>query len=706
MKTFTLSLFFLPVVLIFNSSPVLSQTVIRGSVSDQKDNPVAYASVAIAGTYEGTVTDDSGRFEIKTKLTGPVQITVTSVGLEPAIMDIDPGKPVSFLKFRLKEAYASLSPAVITAGTFAAGDQGKAELFKSRDLGTTAGTAGDIQATIETLPGTQRVGYTEGLFVRGGSGRESKYIMDGLIFPDPYYSNVPSLKQHGRLDPFLFSGTTFSAGGYSAQYGQALSSVLILNSRGMADSSKSGGGIHCFGGNVFHTQRWNKASLNTNVSYNDLSVYHSLSGTRTNWLKSPQIKELRLVFRYKPGKNSMLKMFADVSETKTGIRLNHTESLKPVDFTITNRNFIFNGNYTTYLKDDRSSVFAGASLSGNFDHITYAGTPKARSTQLAQAKVTFRNSLTNDIRLLAGGEYLGTFLYGRSDTIHSAVNDNLLALFTEAEATIKDKFALRAGLRSEFSQYAGNNLAPRISLAYKFSMASQVSLSYGTFNQLPDNMEMLYNPHGLSHEKASHYLFNYQYQLNERTLRAELYFKHYGTLLSEYEPAVVLKNNAGYAKGFELFYRDKTTIENLDWWVSYSYCDSKRKTIIKNKLVTPDYISAHSVTVVGKYWFAGPGFIASASLSYSSPRWFEYQDDSEARKSLAIPARYGIDISLIKPALILHKPALIFLSWQNITGYDKVLGYMRIPNMDEPFSVYRTEKRSLFIGIFINMYND
>ncbi|HEX2975864.1 MAG TPA: carboxypeptidase-like regulatory domain-containing protein, partial [Bacteroidales bacterium] len=206
MKSFPHSfLFFLLFLAIVH--PVSAQHIIQGTVTDNKENPVSYASVAIAGTYEGTVTDDSGRFELKTALTGAVRIMVSSMGLEPAYADVDLDQPLPPLSFSLKDAFATVSPAVITAGTFTAGEKGKAEIFKPRDIGTTAGTPGDMQATIESLPGAQRVGYTEGLFVRGGSGRESKYIMDGLIFPDPYYSNVPSLKQHGRIDPFLFSGT-------------------------------------------------------------------------------------------------------------------------------------------------------------------------------------------------------------------------------------------------------------------------------------------------------------------------------------------------------------------------------------------------------------------------------------------------------------------------------------------------------------------
>ncbi|MFW5699700.1 MAG: hypothetical protein ACOCXS_02200 [Bacteroidota bacterium] len=39
----------------------------------------------------------------------------------------------------------------------------------------------------------------------------------------------------GRFSPFLFNGIMFSTGGYSAEYGQALSSVLELKTPALFD---------------------------------------------------------------------------------------------------------------------------------------------------------------------------------------------------------------------------------------------------------------------------------------------------------------------------------------------------------------------------------------------------------------------------------------------------------------------------------------
>jgi hypothetical protein len=61
-------------------------------------------------------------------------------------------------------------------------------------------------------------------------GEETQQFIDGTLVNNPYYTSVPDIATRGRFSPFLFRGTVFSTGGYSALYGQALSSAVILES--------------------------------------------------------------------------------------------------------------------------------------------------------------------------------------------------------------------------------------------------------------------------------------------------------------------------------------------------------------------------------------------------------------------------------------------------------------------------------------------
>ena len=319
----------------------------------------------------------------------------------------------------------------------------------------------------------------------------------------------------------------------------------------------------------------------------------------------------------------------------------------------------------------------------------------------------FRAQAQSYCQFLTGGEFMSTRLFGRIDSLQSTVLDPLVSLFAETEASPDQKLAIRLGLRSEYSGYAHKfNLVPRTSLAWKFSRKSQVSFSYGIFYQLPDQLTMLYNPRGLSPEKAIHYIANYQYQQDDRTFRMELYYKRYDNLVTEYFPQQNYPGQAGYARGFEVFFRDRKSIPGLDAWISYSFTDSKRKTIVPGELVTPGYVSAHSISLVSKYWFSKAGMFVSASYYYSGSRKYAFVRNSHSTSFMPVPAYSSLDLSISKPVRLFSKPAMFFFSLQNVWGTDKLLGYTKIPAFAEPLRIYRSEKRTLFFGIFISMYNN
>ena len=126
---------------------------------------------------------------------------------------------------------------VITAGAFEANDENKVAVLKPLDIYTNAGAGGDIMGAIRTLPGTQSQSDQTGLFVRGGDASESQVIIDGMVVQNPFASNVPGVSQRSRFTPFQFKGMSFSSGGYSARFGQALSSILELNTTDLPESS-------------------------------------------------------------------------------------------------------------------------------------------------------------------------------------------------------------------------------------------------------------------------------------------------------------------------------------------------------------------------------------------------------------------------------------------------------------------------------------
>jgi len=215
----------------------LAQSEISGTVKDHKGEVVVGANVYIKGTYDGASSDVDGKFRFISNDTGKVTLVVSYIGHETNEQQVHLANKQINLDITLKSALEELDVVTISAGSIEASDEKKAVILRPLDIVTTAGAGADIYGALQTLPGASVVGEQEGLFVRGGDASETKTIIDGMVVRHPFYSSEPDIKQRGRFSPFLFKGTMFSTGGYSAEYGQAMSSVLILKSTDLADKT-------------------------------------------------------------------------------------------------------------------------------------------------------------------------------------------------------------------------------------------------------------------------------------------------------------------------------------------------------------------------------------------------------------------------------------------------------------------------------------
>lgn len=140
---------------------------------------------------------------------------------------------------------------------------------------------------INTLPGTATVGESGRLFVRGGEGYETKVFIDGLEVRNAFGATAPNVPTRGRFSPFLFKGVTFSTGGYSAEYGQALSSSLILNSNDLAEQTQGDISLMSVGGDLAYTKRWDNTSISGKVQYTDLRPYQHMVNQFFDWEQAP-----------------------------------------------------------------------------------------------------------------------------------------------------------------------------------------------------------------------------------------------------------------------------------------------------------------------------------------------------------------------------------------------------------------------------------
>lgn len=703
--------------LIIISISVNAQIIVKGKVTDKNGSPLVGANIIVKGTYDGTVTDSTGNYYLKVNNENSILIA-TYMGYINQEIPVNSAKGQTEINFKLKENANQIEGVVISAGTFETADRKRSVTLQPLDIVTTPSATGDIYGALTSLPGTATIGEDGRLFVRGGDGYESKTFIDGLLSKKPYSSNVPDLPSRGRFSPFLFSGTTFSTGGYSAEYGQALSSALILSSNSFPQKTQTDVSLMSIGGGVSQTFKGNNSSISVGVEYMNLQPYYQVSNQRFKMNKYPESVGLNLVARQEVGDNGMLKLFSTYSGTEFGIKYpNLTTPGSMSNIALKNQN-----NYTNLSYSDKFGkgwfLKSGVALTIDQNNLNLDSYLVDESNKNVQAKITLKKNFNENASLLFGAEETYNSFNQDYNEVSSSFSNNSnfddfeTALYAEADYRPINKIALRAGIRGEHSTLLNdNNLGARLSATVKITNSSQLSLAYGNFYQTPED-DLLRFTHNLSFERANHYIANFQWEKSERLFRVEAYKKDYKNLVI-YNPSEIWNgesyNNAGkgHSQGVDVFYRDRKTIRGLEFWISYSYVDSKRQYRYYPKMVTPSFAPTHSASFVAKKWIQSITTQFALSTTFSTGRPYNNPNSSEFMDGRA-PFYHDISINCSHLKTIFGKSTIIYASINNLLGRDNIYGYRYYsqPNTEgvyEAFPLKSDSKRFYFLGIFITL---
>ena len=699
--------------ILFLTTCLSGQTTLSGIVLYENELPVIGANAFIADTYDGTSTDLDGRFQFTTEETDSAVLIISYLGYESQYLEIElNGEPLSF-KISLTPELSQLDMVVITAGAFEASDEKKAVTLKPLDIVTTAGATADIAGVLNTLPGTQTVGEEGQLFVRGGAAYETRTYIDGMYVQNPYNSSVPTVPARGRFSPFLFKGTTFSTGGYSAEYGQALSSALILNTEDLAPQTVTGISLMSVGLGLSHTQRWENGSIALSGDYTNLAPYVGLVPQNINWEKAPRGAGGQLVYRQKTSETGMLKLQAFANRNHFAMQYPDLEDVtKSNRLDLSNDNLYINTSFREVL-GEKWSFFGGLAYSYNLDDIEENF--KLHSTEQSfQSRFRLGYHPNEKLNLKFGAEYLNNqvkekFIEGTQEEVEIELPDQYGAIFAEADYYLSQNLVARIGLRGEYSKLLDNlQVAPRFSLAYKTGEDSQVSFAWGQFYQNPVKEILRFQPN-LDFEKASHWILNYQKVWDNRTFRIEGYYKTYDQL-ARYptaQPWEVSNSGNGYARGIDLFYRDQSTIKQGDFWISYSFLDTERQFLDYPEPSRPYFASRHNLSLVYKHWLTKLNTNIGFTYSLASPR--SYDDPNQPGFNTGRTPTYQ-DLSFNASYLtnLFGQFSILYVSVSNIPGFENSFGYRfsALPNEDGQYQSLPIEppaKRFLFVGLFISI---
>ncbi len=645
-------------VLLFSSTSDLfsQQATIKGFVKDKETGqPVSFIVVGLEGTTHGAQTDENGYYALTKLPAGTYTLVIQDFRFKEVREQITlkEGQLVA-RNYLLDEADADTIEDILITGE--KGNQRDnvnigAETISPKDIKSIPSVGGqsDLAQYLTNLPGIITTGDQGGqLYVRGGSPVQNKVMLDGMIV----YNAFHSIGLFSVFDTEVISSADVYTGGFSAQYGGRISSVMDITTRDGNKANADGRiGINPFGIRAhvegpFRKLRENGSGISYIVSAKR-SHLDQVSPKAYPYVNDGEglpftFTDLYGKVSFGGGNGSKFNLFG--FSFNDGVR--KYQNLGELAW----QNNGIGGNFV--VVPSSSSVL----ISGNFAYSAYdialreENLPdRTSSIKGFNAGLEFKYILDKDVikygvEIVGFGTDFQTFALV-DGTSKVSYNENTTELNSFFDYKInRGNWIIEPSLRMQFYGSLGVfSPEPRIGIKYKASevlrlkgaagiytqnlMATNsdrdvVNLFYG-FLAAPQNLPTNYTTANgdvrevkNSLQRANHYIAGFEYDITERwNVNVEGYYKDFRQLtnanrnkvysddvLNADKPEVLKKDfliETGWAAGTDLAlkYEDK----KFYLWLVYSLTKVQRWDGFRN--YAPVFDRRHNANIVGTYKF-------------------------------------------------------------------------------------------------------
>ena len=700
---------------------------VRGRVVSPVGKPMPSVNVFIKGTLDGAVTDTAGTFRFETARTGPlvlvaqhgrfqpVEVTVAATGDVDAVVRLAPSVLLDTLQ-------------VASAGSYTAGGERGATL-SNLEVFQTPGAGASVARTVQTLPGVQQADEGTGVFIRGGDYTETRTFLDGATYLSTQQFEAPTGSAVNSVSAFSVSDIFFSSGGFSARYGNALSGLIALRTRGRATRSTATltAGISGVSGSVARSLP-RGFGVDVTASLSDSRYLLQLNGNPANIGPAPQGYGVSgsAAWEYRP--SGEIKVFAESKGGTFGVRLDEAN---------------FQGSYRASSANAAavaqwSERIAGTSLSataawGSLHREERIGVLEVESTlQPASLVFTAERLVRGNILLQAGGEIerTGSEFDGRipeewfdRDTTARAriltVDTAAVyqALFGEADVQLSDALRVKVGLRTDRSTATGvRTYDPRTSLSFSLGRGATLIGAWGIFHQVPSpNLIALSAGRArVRPMRAEHRILGVHYEGEGNTmLRGELFWKRYADLTQLSRNREPVPGGEGLSRGADLIAKHPLPLK-MNGRLTYSFVKSERTEPNTGTVVRAPFDVTHGATaVVDRPW--GTSLLTSVAYRYSTGRPFTpvvgatldpvqqvYIPEFGAPMGERLPAFRRVDVNLTHVRSLGPSLRGVFLvQVQNVFNTRSVFRYTYSPDYRERRPAPSVLDRMIYFGASI-----
>lgn len=238
MKTILISVLLLTVSYV---NAQYTQTI-RGNISDQLlQHPIAGASIYIAGTQQGTISDSSGNFRITDVKIGSVTLIFNSIGYYDNALPnliVNSGKEI-VLNILLQEKVQVINDVVVKTNSKKNKPLNDFSLVSARafTVEETQKYAAAVNDPLRMATNFAGVAAADDgnnqIVIRGNAPTGLLWRMEGIDIPNPNHFAAQGSSGGGIsiLSAQVLSNSDFVTGAFAAEYGNALSGVFDLKLR-------------------------------------------------------------------------------------------------------------------------------------------------------------------------------------------------------------------------------------------------------------------------------------------------------------------------------------------------------------------------------------------------------------------------------------------------------------------------------------------
>jgi hypothetical protein len=682
-------------------------TAIQGRVINRNtEAPLPNANIVLIGTPRGAATDSNGYYRIEQLSPGKYAIQASMIGFETKIIPhviLEDGETRT-IDFSLAPTPVKLDTVIVEAEPLWEKYQTEVSMLGVRRLGgqeiaILPGTFDDPTRAILTRHGASGAGdYNSFLTVRGSSPEQNLVVMDGAVIPNPYRLRLAMGGGLSIFDPKTTQDVHLHLGGFTAEYGNALSSVLEVETRsGNLQRFGAGGSINLTdAGGIIEGPIWKgKASflLAARRTYLDLladrltesnSVYPQFYDLTNKWLLN--LNERNKITLSFTSSRERADLLSDLSESVT-----ITEEAKNRHGVFSWKSLLGNrGQLQTLLSyyDDTMALRVynpGAdtiiseyqNLDSRANRLSFQQNVRYRlreqswlnfgmSMALIESKTDYRSDQQN-------------FYFARNEfprKIKFETTQKYYAVFFENTSELNESLQTRIGLRYDYATLVEQGeLSPRFSVSYKLDEPTTIEGSWGVIYQYPDPITISIrdqpvnfgaNLEVVTAEKATHNVIAIKRKLTQE-VAASLEFYHIDIdrllLPEDQETYAPVNSGRGICQGIEFVLEKTPTASSTNsGLISYSFGSSQYHDMESRKWTPFNYDRRHGLTLwynqrVKKNWQLSLLWRYASGLPYTEVlgvriRQYTPQDDfswdyiRSARNAGRFPAYHRLDARL------------------------------------------------------------